>query len=414
METAQERFLKNREERDSVRQSAKEKGSDEQILTEQRKAVLRELQACEEQVSTALARKEYQSADDALRKFRQLVQDSTATETLTAYEMAKANQTVLKLHAERHSASKKLDYGLSEHQTSSLANCPTSGIASASSVDAVREAQNTSLSSPCKVISTDFLSSSSSNPPSITSVKQRFRFSAPFVSEAENKEPKDNSEQSEKMDYQPAEKLSVSTFSSTKLVNKQEGNHFSSAKNSSVIDDCNSYGPAKNTNLFVPSSTAFFLRECKECQVFVLPIRGSAFLTGLKSCRVFIACSQLRLKDCDDVEVYAWVTSTPIIENCDNMRFGPYSCWKGLLLGSVPLPAFLSMKGSSPTERHFNSNEDCIKEFLKKEFASGESRWKHVEDFQWLKKTASPHWRALEPHEYHYAEELFQQPPLTP
>lgn len=413
MEAAQERFLKSREERDRVRQCAKEKGSDEKNLTEQRKTVLRELQECEEQVSAALARKEYQYADDALRKFRQLVQDTTGTATLTAYEMARANQTVTKLHADRNNANKNSDYGLLEHQTLSLGNSPVTDILSASSNGAVRVAQNTSLSHSCKVISTVSPSYASSNPPPITGVKQRFRFSAPAASKADNNEPKGNSEKSEKMENQPTEKTSLSRFSSTKIVNEQEENPFSSVKSSSGTDGCNSYGPATDMNLFVPSLTAFFLRECKKCQVFVLPIRGSAFLTGLKSCRVFIACSQLRLKDCDDVEVYAWVTSTPIIENCDNMRFGPYSCWRGLVLGPVPLPESLAMKGFSPEEQRFKSHEDCIREFQEKEFVSGESSWKHVEDFQWLKKAASPHWRALEPHEFHCADELFLLPSPT-
>ncbi|KEG10603.1 tubulin-specific chaperone C [Trypanosoma grayi] len=145
----------------------------------------------------------------------------------------------------------------------------------------------------------------------------------------------------------------------------------------------NVYGYSRNRAVFISSSKAVFLRECEGCEIFILPVAGSVFISDCTKCRVYVACHQLRLKNCNDVDVYVWCASTPIIECCTEMRFGPYSCWTGLLQSSVG-------------ENSYTTHEDwvrCVGEQQINERTK--DSYKMVDDFQWLKKTPSPHWSVL-------------------
>lgn len=394
MSTAEERFLRNREERDRARFAAKEKGTDSQIQAEQRNIVLRELEKYEKQVASAMAVKDYSSADEALRGLRRLVQDAAATGTFTAYEMARANQVVSAFHEERLRAINDYNSNLPD-QAPSIITTPSS-IGGPTPLSSKTEVNVGSVSPPptSQCVSSKMPSVTGNAAVGNAAGKQRFRFSASGT--LSKTEEKPNCRQN------------------TVPENKRERETLPLVEQSSFGDDHSvTYGNAKDTTLFITSASALFLRACEGCQIFVLPIPGSAFVTGLKSCKLFIASAQLRLKDCYDVEVYAWVTSTPIIENCDNMRFGPYSCWRGLVLGPVPLPPSLAILKTTSSEKHYVSHADCINFFFEKEEVPGENNWHYVEDFQWLKKTASPHWRRLEPSEYHYSDLVFQKFPSS-
>lgn len=411
MNTAQERFFRNREERDRARFAAKDKGTSSQILAEQRDAVLRELEQYEKQVATALNGKDYQSADEALRALRQLVQDAAATETLTAYEMAKANQMVSTFHEERLKAKNNQRNDVVDDACSTIKNNYTVEHPPIDRQCDVHQGVCPSLVSTSQGVLSSSSSGVESDCQASSSGKRRFRFSA-FASTSKNgggNVAMTESKQMAEAEKEKAKGLPLQSPCGEKLDNGVEKNPYSTAESRIDVDASVSYGHMRDTTILIPSGSALFLRECVGCQIFVLPIHGSAFVTGLKSCRLFIASSQLRLKDCDDVEVYAWVSSTPIIENCSSIRVGPYSCWRGLTLGPVPLPATLSVKRGYPTQKQYNSHADCVREFFDRNEVTGETNWQHVEDFQWLKKAASPHWRRLEPSEFHYADILFQK-----
>lgn len=155
------------------------------------------------------------------------------------------------------------------------------------------------------------------------------------------------------------------------------------------------YGPVRDTTLFIAASKAVFIRDCENTQILALPTAGSVFISNCHHCRVYVSCHQMRLKNCTDVDVYVWCASRPIIEACNGMRFGPYSSWSGLLSspwqGSL-LPshaAWVRMVGEIESVEHTEQNFTC------------------VDDFQWLKKSASPHWRVLQPEERVGCTEVF-------
>lgn len=162
----------------------------------------------------------------------------------------------------------------------------------------------------------------------------------------------------------------------------------------------NTYGPASNMKLFVDTAKAVFLQNCVKCEVYCLPICGSVFISNCSNCRIYVACHQLRMKDCNNVDVYVWAASTPIIEHCDSMRFGPYRCWEGLVR---------SRRREDPVLLF--SHEEWVRIVGGINGAAGtEDNYQQVSDFQWLRKHASPHWRVMEPHELHCSAEEFIEP----
>ncbi|KAG5464157.1 hypothetical protein LSCM1_00337 [Leishmania martiniquensis] len=163
-----------------------------------------------------------------------------------------------------------------------------------------------------------------------------------------------------------------------------------------IIGCGNIYGPFTGTDLFINHSRSVFIKDCVDCAIYCLPIAGSVFLSGCANCRVYVACHQLRLKDCTHLDLYAWCASTPIIEACAAMRFGPYRCWVGLL-------------GSSTEDgKTYATHAEwvrCVGEI--EDTARTEQNYIKVDDFQWVKKSASPHWRVLTKEEEQVSSNAF-------
>ncbi|GET93397.1 hypothetical protein, conserved [Leishmania tarentolae] len=163
----------------------------------------------------------------------------------------------------------------------------------------------------------------------------------------------------------------------------------------------NVYGPFTGTDLFINHSKSAFINGCTGCTIYCLPIAGSAFLSNCTDCRVYVACHQLRLKGCVHLDLYAWCASTPIIEECDAMRFGPYRCWVGLLRSCT-------REGATYTTHA----EWVCRVGEIDDTARTEANYIKVNDFQWVKKSASPHWRVLAREEERISNTVFG--PETP
>lgn len=146
----------------------------------------------------------------------------------------------------------------------------------------------------------------------------------------------------------------------------------------------NSYGPCSHSDLFIAHSKGVFISGCTDCAIYCVPVAGSIFLSNCVNCRVYVACHQLRLKDCRDTDIFVWCASTPIIESCDGMRFGPYTCWEGLL------------NSAAPNGLHYATHAEWVRQVGEiADTAQTEQNYTAVDDFQWVRKTASPHWRVM-------------------
>ena len=105
------------------------------------------------------------------------------------------------------------------------------------------------------------------------------------------------------------------------------------------------------------------LENCTDCQVFLGPCSTSVYLESCTRCTVFIASHQLRIHKCLGCYLYVRVNSHPIIEDCSQMGFAPYSLM------------------------HLELERDMIEAGLR------DARcWDNVVDFRWHRTTPSPNW----------------------
>lgn len=153
-------------------------------------------------------------------------------------------------------------------------------------------------------------------------------------------------------------------------------------------EDENIISNRHDATLYITSRKAIFVRHCKNCTVLMLPVAGSVFLEHLEDCIVYTSSHQLRMKNCKRVQIYTCCRSTPIIEACREVQFGPYSAWTGLLQSEVPP----SLAGSSlSTVEDWVSQVGDIQNF---EIHARDS-YKKIDDFDWLRQQQSPHWCVL-------------------
>lgn len=142
---------------------------------------------------------------------------------------------------------------------------------------------------------------------------------------------------------------------------------------------------------------ALHVHKLKQCEVVVAAVSSSAMMHHCSRCVFTLAVKQLRLHDSDAVALHLHSLSGPIIEHCQHVAFAP----NDLHWPEVPellQQASLGVKAEA-------------------------SAWSEVQDFNWLKRQASPNWRAVpsgqrrQSLEWQSAEEVlrhFQDEPLPP
>nr|CCC95523.1 unnamed protein product [Trypanosoma congolense IL3000] len=144
----------------------------------------------------------------------------------------------------------------------------------------------------------------------------------------------------------------------------------------------------RGKTLFITPSKAVFLRACEDCVIMIPPVAGSVFVSDCSKCKIYVACHQLRLKCCTELDVYVSCASTPIIECCSGMRFGPYSCWTGILKSRI-------------AGQQYATHEEWIRRLGEIDDPQrAEEAYETVDDFQWIKKTPSPNWCVLTPQQW--------------
>ncbi|KAJ3010769.1 UNVERIFIED_CONTAM: hypothetical protein HDU68_001992 [Siphonaria sp. JEL0065] len=145
---------------------------------------------------------------------------------------------------------------------------------------------------------------------------------------------------------------------------------------------------------------AVHIKSALNCVILCGGIKGSVLIDGMKNSTLVSACRQFRMHNSTNSRILLHVSSKPIIEDCDKIIFGPY-------VGGTILLEDLSKEGKTTSSNNNNnsSNEEpplSIPDWLdivtRAELGLVEGsngRWFQVEDFNWLKSTASPHWRKV-------------------
>eukprot|EP00930_Biecheleria_cincta_P046729 TRINITY_DN32266_c0_g1_i1.p1 TRINITY_DN32266_c0_g1~~TRINITY_DN32266_c0_g1_i1.p1 ORF type:complete len:371 (-),score=60.15 TRINITY_DN32266_c0_g1_i1:251-1363(-) len=125
---------------------------------------------------------------------------------------------------------------------------------------------------------------------------------------------------------------------------------------------------------------ALHVHRLQRCEIVIAAVSSSALMHHCHECIFTFAAKQLRLHDSDQVVLHLHTRSSPIIEHCKNIMFAPFDLvWPGLeeLLQKASLGSL---------------GED--------------GPWSDVQDFNWLKRQASPNW-CLVPTELRRASRSF-------
>ena len=65
--------------------------------------------------------------------------------------------------------------------------------------------------------------------------------------------------------------------------------------------------------------------ECIDCKVFLGASGESVFIRDCKGCTFYVACKQLRLRDCHDCKFSLYSQTEPVIETSDGIVFTPFA-----------------------------------------------------------------------------------------
>lgn len=115
---------------------------------------------------------------------------------------------------------------------------------------------------------------------------------------------------------------------------------------------------------------SLMLRNIERSLVVAGHVSGAVHVTGLKNCVLVVAARQVRIHECDGVDVYLQCGSRPIIEDCRQMRF-------------APLPQAYANDDGEGGDKDTGGS------------ARSSNQWDQVDDFKWLRSDASPNWSVL-------------------
>ena len=101
----------------------------------------------------------------------------------------------------------------------------------------------------------------------------------------------------------------------------------------------------KNCEIYILDwSKGMFIDDCENCTIVCGPIDGSIFIRKSKNCKVSIIARQVRFRECENIDIFTYVPSDPVVESCFNIFFAPFNAF-------FPHLTELFEKGG------FNSNE---------------------------------------------------------
>jgi len=98
--------------------------------------------------------------------------------------------------------------------------------------------------------------------------------------------------------------------------------------------------------------------NCTNCRIFIGPVAGSAFIRDCKDCKIQVACRQLRLRDCQRLDIGLYCFTKPALETSSEIAF---SCWRGAYHGLTEHFAQANLKPEASTwwdVHNFNDGEE--------------------------------------------------------
>ena len=84
----------------------------------------------------------------------------------------------------------------------------------------------------------------------------------------------------------------------------------------------------KNCEIYILDwSKGMFIDECENCTIVCGPIDGSIFIRKSKNCKVSLIARQVRFRDSENIEIFTYCPSDPVVENCFNIFFAPFNAF---------------------------------------------------------------------------------------
>uniref|UniRef100_A0A0N5C8F6 C-CAP/cofactor C-like domain-containing protein n=1 Tax=Strongyloides papillosus TaxID=174720 RepID=A0A0N5C8F6_STREA len=85
-----------------------------------------------------------------------------------------------------------------------------------------------------------------------------------------------------------------------------------------VVENCS------NCTIIVKDITGSVnIDDSQDCLIILGPCNGSVFIRDCKRCQIFTICQQLRTRDCNDLSLFVFCQTQPIIEESTRIRFSP-------------------------------------------------------------------------------------------
>ncbi|ORY58794.1 tubulin binding cofactor C-domain-containing protein [Pseudomassariella vexata] len=162
-----------------------------------------------------------------------------------------------------------------------------------------------------------------------------------------------------KPSFSSAKNIAIYDQTGLHIMLPSSASHATSSGSLTNLDEC-------IVDMTVPTSgsmgapfAGLAIKDVKKSLLVCGTVAGPVHITGVKDSVVVVAARQVRVHECERVDVYLHCRSHPIIEDCKGMQF-------------APLP-----------ECYMNNLD------------AANNQWDQVDDFKWLKTEPSPNWSLM-------------------
>ena len=84
----------------------------------------------------------------------------------------------------------------------------------------------------------------------------------------------------------------------------------------------------KNCEIYILDwSKGMFIDECENCTIVCGPVDGSIFIRKSKNCKISIIARQVRFRESENIDIFTYCPSDPVVESCFNIFFAPYNAF---------------------------------------------------------------------------------------
>lgn len=198
------------------------------------------------------------------------------------------------------------------------------------------------------------------------------------ISERNYDQEIENTEGIRKPSFSAAQEITISDHKKLHIILPPSASRATSSGILAQLEDCivDMSLPTTSTGI---SFTGLVLKSISGSLIVAGHVNGSALITGVRGSILVVVARQVRMHQCENVDLYTHTLTDPIIEDCKRMRF-------------APAPECYVRPSSEGNTVYFADNMAQLTEKDKSET----NMWNKVKDFMWLKEAeSSPNWSVL-------------------